>query len=320
MTSKRLLGPGSVIAALLFALALPALVAAQATSLTVEDATVAPGASEITVPSADLPVEGYIVVHEGDATSFGAVVGSSSLLPAGSYTAVTISLNRPINDGEYLWPMLHSEDNSNGVYDDAATDKPIADATTGNSNFGGVVTFPMQLTVAQATMTSLTVADATVEAGSTQLVVPAASLPVEGYVVIHEGDASSFGAVLGSSTLLSAGSHSSVVVQLSRPIANGEYLWPMLHSEDNGNGVYDDAATDKPIADASTGNASFGGVVTFPIRLTVQTAPGAADTGNAGIAAAGGTPGGALPYVVGSLLLLGALLTVARRATRGSRA
>jgi uncharacterized Zn-binding protein involved in type VI secretion len=318
MKMSYIRGPISAIAAtVLLAIALPALVAAQATpALTVEDATVSPGAAEIIVPAASLPVDGYLVVHEGDASAFGAVLGSSALLPAGSYTSVPVPLNRAIADGEYLWPMLHSEDNGNGVYDDAATDKPIADASTGNASFGGVVTFPMQLTVAQATAATLTVSDATVATDTSEVVVDGASLPVDGYVVIHEGDATSFGAVIGSTELLSAGSYTSITAPLIRPIEDGEYLWAMLHSEDNGNGVYDDAATDKPIADAANGNSSFGGVVTFPMQLTVQQAPGAADTGNAGIAAATGSGSSTLPYVAGTLLALGGLLFAARRLTR----
>jgi hypothetical protein len=171
------------------------------------------------------------------------------------------------------------------------------------------------LVAAQATP-ALTVEDATVSPGAAEIIVPAASLPVDGYLVVHEGDASAFGAVLGSSALLPAGSYTSVPVSLNRAIADGEYLWPMLHSEDNGNGVYDDAATDKPIADAANGNSSFGGVVTFPMQLTVQQAPGAADTGNAGIAAATGSGSSTLPYVAGTLLALGGLLFAARRLTR----
>ena len=139
-----------VAAAISIALAmivLPAAVAAQTTALTVADASVAAGSTTLTVPAASLAVDGYIVVHEGDADSFGDVAGSSALLPAGTYSDIAISLDRPIADGEYLWPMLHSEDNGNGVYDDPGTDAPIADGSAGNASFGGVVTFPMQLSI-----------------------------------------------------------------------------------------------------------------------------------------------------------------------------
>ena len=173
------------------------------------------------------------------------------------------------------------------------------------------------LTHAQGADAALAVSDYGVPEGASELIVDSATLPVDGYVVVHEGDATSFGAVIGSSELLSAGSYDALVVSLDRPIQDGEYLWPMLHSEDNGNGMYDDAATDAPIVDAVGGNPDFGGVVTFPLQLTIQppdpssqSGPGAADTGH-------GQLSGGYSLVPGALatLLLGALLVIARRAT-----
>jgi hypothetical protein len=140
--------------------------------------------------------------------------------------------------------------------------------------------------------TSLDVADN--EAfGPTVISVPGASHGTEYYIVIHEGDAEAFGGVVGFSPLLPPGAVSNYRVQLNRPIVDGEHLWPMLHTDGNGNGVYDDPSTDPPVIDASAGNASFGGVLVFRMQVstgentpsTQQPAPSAADTGNAGILA-----------------------------------
>ena len=140
---------------------------------------------------------------------------------------------------------------------------------------------------------------------------------MDGYIVIHEGDATSFGGVVGSSSLLTAGSHTNVTIQLDRPIENGEYLWPMLHSEDNGNGVYDDPGTDAPIADAGTGNADFGGVVTFPMQLTVESAPAAAPAGNAGLSS---DSDGSAPWLAIAAAIVGvSVLLFAGRTFAGRR-
>ena len=138
--------------------------------------------------------------------------------------------------------------------------------------------------------TSLTVEDFEFDSGSSAIVVTAASHSTDFYIVVHQGDAASFGAVVGFTALLDSGSVTSQQIQLDRPLVNGEYLWPMLHTDGNGNGVYDDASTDPPIADSSSGNESFGGVLVF--RMFVATtgaaqgdtpSPEPADTGSAGI-------------------------------------
>lgn len=143
---KHLFKAGVVAAA---AALIPAAVFAQAsahTELTVADQAVAPGASQITVAAAGHTQDFYIVVHEGDASKFGADIGNTVLMKAGNYTNVTVPLKRAVKDGEVLWPMLHTDDNLNGSYDGPATDKPVSDATAGNSATGNVVTFSLTVT------------------------------------------------------------------------------------------------------------------------------------------------------------------------------
>ena len=138
---------------------------------------------------------------------------------------------------------------------------------------------------AQATATVLTVADQPFAANTTQLVVPAAAFDQPFYIVVHEGDADGFGAVIGSTDLFQPGAYADVAVSLDRALVAGEYVWPMLHTEDNGNGAYDDAATDTPIVDAAAGNGGFGGVVVFRSQITQPVAP---SSGNAGLLTGGG--------------------------------
>ena len=147
ITRKRL--SALVIFVALAALIPTALFAQVATSLDVED-NEAFGPSIISVPGASHGESFFIAIHEGDADSFAAVVGFSALLPPGAITDHLIQLDRPIVDGEYLWPMLHVDGNGNGVYDDAATDPSVSDTDAGNAAFGGILVFSVQVSTAPA--------------------------------------------------------------------------------------------------------------------------------------------------------------------------
>lgn len=167
--------------------------------------------------------------------------------------------------------------------------------------------------------TTLQVADQTAASGATSIVVAQASFDQPFYVVVHEGSATQFGAVVGNTALLQPGDYTNIQVPLTRAVQDGEYLWPMLHTEDNGNGQYDDPATDKPITDATAGNASFGGVMTFPLQVTVQaqTAPPPAASGNAGLAGtSGGVSTGGVIAVAAFAAALLAGVAYTRRMTR----
>ena len=135
--------------AALAALVPTALLAQVATSLDVAD-NEAFGPSIVVVPGASHGEAFYIVIHEGTEAGPAGVVGSSALLPAGSISDHRIQLNRAIVDGEHLWPMLHTDGNGNGVYDDPSTDPPVIDADAGNENANNIVVFGMQVSVAAA--------------------------------------------------------------------------------------------------------------------------------------------------------------------------
>jgi len=159
--------------------------------------------------------------------------------------------------------------------------------------------------------------------GPSIISVPGASHSESFFIAIHEGDADSFAAVVGFSALLPPGAITDHLIQLDRPIVDGEYLWPMLHVDGNGNGVYDDAATDPPVSDADAGNAAFGGILVFSMQISTAPAPSAppvdppapADTGNAGLATTsegfGLTPW--LALLMGTVILVGASGLATRR-------
>jgi len=139
---------------------------------------------------------------------------------------------------------------------------------------------------------NLTVADQTVSGSLKELLIGKAQQARAGYVAIHESSATgSPGAVIGSSGYLAAGSvNSNLKVTLTRDLKDGEKVWAMLHTEDNGNQTYDGAAVDKPTIDASCGNSAVANIVTFPLTVKVAAVPGAPATGSGSTGSGSSTP------------------------------
>lgn len=74
-----------------------------------------------------------------------------------------------------------------------------------------------------------------------------AQLAQEGYVVVHEDNGGTPGAILGASALLVSGRTDNFEVALSRKTLSGETLYGMLHF-DNGDGSFN-ASDDPPVRD-----------------------------------------------------------------------
>lgn len=71
-----------------------------------------------------LAAPGYLVIHEDNNGAPGAIIGSSSLLPAGESGNVTVTLSRASKEGEKLHAMLHAEKGGNTTFS-AAEDTPV---------------------------------------------------------------------------------------------------------------------------------------------------------------------------------------------------
>lgn len=88
--------------------------------------------TEIVVASVTLPSPGFIGVHGNDGGAPGPVVGHSDLLPAGTSTDVTVTLDTPLESTDLIFPMAHIDVNENGEYEfmppDEVTDGPASTA------------------------------------------------------------------------------------------------------------------------------------------------------------------------------------------------
>jgi plastocyanin len=71
----------------------------------------------IVIASVELPAAGFVAVHSDGGGSPGPVIGVSELLPAGTSTDVAITLDEPLSADSVLFPMVHIDTNTNGVYE-----------------------------------------------------------------------------------------------------------------------------------------------------------------------------------------------------------
>ncbi len=91
--------------------------------------------------------------------------------------------------------------------------------------------------------------------------VESANLSTAGFIVVHEDKDNQPGVVIGNSQLLTAGSHSSIDISLTRPIVTDETIYVMIHT-DNGDGTFN-ATTDR-VANDNQGNPA---IIDFRVGL-----------------------------------------------------
>ncbi len=110
------------------------------------------------------------------------------------------------------------------------------------------------------------------ESDGTSMVVASVSLPASGFVAVHGDGGGSPGAVIGHSDLLPAGESADVTVTFDEPLAASGVVFPMVHIDVDGDGVYEfeppDETTDGP------GVTADGAVAVVPATITVVAAVG----------------------------------------------
>jgi plastocyanin len=243
-----------------------------------------------------------ITIHAGDTVTFNLGSGAHNVdledvtpdLPinATTPTGTTNAFNTP---GTYFfYCSIHADEASateaHVQANDAMVGKIVVLAA-GTTPSATATTPAATATTPAATATStptngvcnLTVADQVLPSGSKQLVVTKGQQGQAGYIAIHESSASGGpGPVIGFTSYEPAGSvNTNVTINLDRPFKDGETVWAMLHTENNGNTTYDGAAVDLPTVDANCGNPKTANIVTFPFKLTAAAAPpGAPGTGS----------------------------------------
>ena len=208
--------------------------------------------SSVSVGTVIAQADGWLVIHAGDAESFGAVLGQTQV-SAGVNTNVVVELSGDITP--VLWPMLHVDTGETGVYEFGTVEGADGPVVVN----GAVATGPIWTVPYIRMADQIAVHGAGMEMDTAAVVVADSVLAeVDGWLVIHAGDAESFGAVLGQ-TQVSAGLNEDVAVELSGDIT--PILWPMLHVDTGEAGVYEFGTVEGADGPVVVNDA----VVTFPI-------------------------------------------------------
>jgi len=105
----------------------------------------------------------------------------------------------------------------------------------------------------------------------TQIVVASVVLVSPGFIAVHGDADGSPGGIIGHSELLPVGTSSDVVVVLDLALEASATVWPMVHIDMNGNGIYEfdpgsGTTTDVP------GTTADGAVAVIPVEITVEAA------------------------------------------------
>jgi len=196
----------------------------------------------VTIAQVNSAAEGFLVVHADDDGSFGAVIGHSPLHAGANYNVV-VDIDTSMATST-LYAMLHEDTGEMGVYEFGeveGADGPVA--------VDGEVVTPT------FTAEIVDVSDQMVD-GS--VMVNAVTVSQDGFVVIHAGDAESFGAVIGFAPV-SAGTTTDLTVELDGDATS--VIWPMLHVDTGEAGEYEFGTVDG--ADGPV--AIDGAVATMPI-------------------------------------------------------
>jgi hypothetical protein len=211
----------------------------------------------VTIASVTSQVDGWLVVHSGDAATFGGVLGQTQI-PAGTTTDVVVELSGDLTD--VVWPMLHVDDGTAGTYEfdgSSGFDNPVV--VNGQVASTPIWTVPHVRVLDQIVMHG----DGMDMGGTPTVTVQSALCESACFVVIHQEADGSFGGVAGVSEPLPAGLSTNFRIELD-PAMVTPRLWPMLHVDDGAVGTYEfdgSSGLDNPVA-------VDGEVVAFPINAS----------------------------------------------------
>jgi mono/diheme cytochrome c family protein len=221
----------SIVVMAALALVIPAAAQDEATpSVEVSDQVVLHGAVRITSAYSEGP--GFLVIHADGGGAPGPVIGFRAISPEWN-----VNFDVPIDAAAatpLLYAMLHLDDNTVGTYEFGTVEGADAPVVVD----GAPVTPAFNVSVLNA---SDQPSAGSVNVGSVTVAQPS-------WVVIHSGDATASGPVLGQ-TLVNPGTTADVLVTLSGEVT--PILWPMLHVDDNTAGTYEFGTVegaDAPIA------------------------------------------------------------------------
>ncbi|MBL8132529.1 MAG: hypothetical protein JNL42_11785 [Anaerolineae bacterium] len=220
----------------------------------------------VTIDSVTIAQDGFLVIHAGDASSFGAVLGVTPV-SAGTTADVTVEVAA---DGRtsVLWPMLHVDTGAVGTYEFGTVegaDGPVI--VNGRVATAPIWTVPHIRASSQAVLHGDNVPAEDAMSMADSMMAPTVHIhsvlaEVDGFVVIHTDNGGAPGPVAGL-TWAAAGYSEHLEAPLDfEGVTITPVLWPMLHVDTGTVGTYEFGTVegaDGPVT-------ADGSVVTFPIN------------------------------------------------------
>jgi hypothetical protein len=241
----------------------------------------------VTVATVVTQQAGWLVIHAGDAGTFGPVLGQAPL-QAGTNNNVVVTLQQ---DGRtpVLWPMTHVDTGAVGQYEFGVVEGADAPVVI----LGDIATLPIW-TVPHIRAYSQASLPGDGQVASNVFEVESVLAQVPGFLVVHNETDGSFGPVAGL-VPVPAGLSEELNVTLDPAVATPR-LWPMLHVDDGAVGQYEfgtvegadgpvlvngeiltfpvNAAPSLTVHDQSPLTGEAGGTIRFWIDEAVIDAPG----------------------------------------------
>ncbi len=217
--------------------------------------------NKIWVSVADVPANGFIVIHKDDGAGgpvVPGIVSEAKYITKGENKDVLVSLDATsmFMDGETLWVMLHEDTGTPGMYE-----------FDGANGFDGpfMANNMMVMTSIKIESASLTVTDQMVT--NNMITIPQVKAAADGWLVVHNDDGSG-GIVLPGiigKTLVKKGINTNVQVMLDagNTYTAGQKLFPMLHLDNGIIGQYEFDGVGQFDGPEIFGNDPFPGNVIF---------------------------------------------------------
>jgi hypothetical protein len=185
---------------------------------------------------------GWLVIHSDNGGQPGPVLGQTAVNDGTNWN-VSVELSGDITP--VVWPMLHVDTGTVGTYEFGTVEGADGPVRVNDA----VLTFPISIAPSITYTGTLT---------GTTLVVDAAQIDQQGFLVIHADNGGQPGAVLGYAPIV-RGVNGNIVVELSGDIT--PVVYPMLHVDSGEAGVYEFGTVEGADGPVRVGDA----VVTGPM-------------------------------------------------------
>ncbi|MBC7813830.1 MAG: hypothetical protein H7175_21925 [Burkholderiales bacterium] len=241
----------------------------------------------VTIATVVTQQAGWLVIHAGDANTFGPVLGQTQI-QAGTSNNVVVSIQQ---DGRtpVLWPMTHVDTGAVGQYEFGIVEGADAPVVI----LGEIATLPIW-TVPHIRAYGQASLPGDGQVASNVFEVESVLAQVPGFLVVHNEQNGTFGPVAGFAPV-PAGLTEELSIPIDPAVATPR-LWPMLHVDDTTVGQYEfgtvqgadapvlvngeiltlavNAAPSLVVHDQSPLTGEAGGTVRFRIDEAVIDAPG----------------------------------------------